>query len=31
MDNLTYRARRILGSALAWVLAGGDPARIAGT
>jgi hypothetical protein len=31
LDNLAYRARRILGSALAWLLAGGDPARIAGT
>lgn len=31
LDNLPYRARRILGSALAWVLAGGQPSRIAGT
>jgi len=31
MDNFSYRARRILGSALAWVLAGGAPCRIAGT
>ena len=31
LDNFSYRARRILGSALAWALAGGDPARIAGT
>jgi hypothetical protein len=31
IDNLPYRARRILGSALAWLLAGGDPARIAHT
>jgi len=31
IDNLPYRARRILGSALAWMLAGGDPARIATT
>lgn len=31
IDSLPYRARRILGSALAWVLAGGDPARIART
>lgn len=29
VDNLAYRARRILGSALAWVIAGGNPARIA--
>jgi hypothetical protein len=29
IDNLTYRARRILGSTLAWALAGGVPARIA--
>lgn len=28
VDNLAYRARRILPSALAWLLAGGDPARI---
>ena len=31
IDNLSYRARRILGSALAWALAGGVPARIADT
>lgn len=31
IDSLPYRARRILGSALAWALAGGDPARIART
>jgi hypothetical protein len=31
IDNLTYRARRILGSALAWALAGGAPTRIADT
>lgn len=31
LGNVPYRARRILGSALAWVLAGGDPARIANT
>jgi hypothetical protein len=31
LGNLPYRARRILASALAWVLAAGDPARIAGT
>jgi len=31
IDNLSYRARRILGSALAWTLAGGAPARIANT
>lgn len=31
LDNFSYRARRMLGSALAWVLAGGEPARIAGT
>ncbi len=29
IDNLPYRARRILGSAVAWVLAGGEPGRIA--
>jgi hypothetical protein len=29
VGNVPYRARRILGSALAWLLAGGDPARIA--
>ncbi len=29
IDNLPYRARRILGSALAWVLAGGNPDYIA--
>lgn len=28
VDNLAYRARRILPPALAWALAGGDPARI---
>ena len=31
IDKLSYRARRILGSALAWTLAGGAPARIANT
>ena len=31
MDKLSYRARRILGSALAWALAGGASARIANT
>lgn len=31
VGNVPYRARRILGSALAWLLARGDPARIAGT
>ncbi len=31
IDSLPYRARRILASALAWALAGGDPARIART
>ncbi len=31
LGNVPYRARRILGSALAWLLAGGDPARIAST
>ncbi|WP_414664587.1 DUF2339 domain-containing protein [Horticoccus sp. 23ND18S-11] len=31
LGNVPYRARRILGSALAWVLAAGDPARIANT
>lgn len=30
LGNVPYRARRILGSALAWILAGGNPARIAG-
>jgi hypothetical protein len=29
VGNVPYRARRILGSALAWLMAGGDPARIA--
>src|SRR5215210_2697666 len=29
LGNVPYRARRILGSALAWVIAGGEPARIA--
>jgi hypothetical protein len=29
LDNANYRARRILGSALTWLLAGGDAARIA--
>ena len=29
VDNLPYRARRILGSAVAWVFAGGQPTRIA--
>lgn len=29
VGNVPYRARRILGSALAWLIAGGDPARIA--
>jgi hypothetical protein len=28
IDNLGYRARRILPSALAWVLGAGDPARV---
>ncbi|MBI5692744.1 MAG: hypothetical protein HZC55_21920 [Verrucomicrobia bacterium] len=31
LDNLSYRARRILGSALAWLLAGGRPEHIAPT
>ncbi len=31
LGNVPYRARRILGSALSWLLAGGDPARIART
>ena len=31
VGHLSYRARRILLSALAWVAAAGDPARIAGT
>ena len=31
LGNVPYRARRILGSALAWVLAAGNPARIANT
>ncbi len=31
LGNVPYRARRILGSALAWLLSAGDPARIAGT
>jgi hypothetical protein len=31
LGNVPYRARRILGSALAWLLAAGNPARIAGT
>lgn len=31
LDNFSYRARRILGSALAWMLSGGQPERIAGT
>ncbi len=31
LGNVPYRARRILGSALAWLFAGGDPARIAST
>ena len=31
LGNVPYRARRILGSALAWILAGGNPARIAST
>jgi hypothetical protein len=31
IDSLPYRARRILGSALAWLLAGGRPDRIAST
>jgi hypothetical protein len=31
VGHLPYRARRILLSALAWVFAAGDPARIAGT
>lgn len=29
LGNVPYRARRILGSALAWLLAGGSPAHIA--
>jgi hypothetical protein len=29
VGNVPYRARRILGSALAWLLAGGNPAHIA--
>jgi hypothetical protein len=29
VGNVPYRARRILGSALAWLIARGDPARIA--
>src|SRR5262249_34867587 len=29
LGNVPYRARRILGSALAWLVAGGNPARIA--
>src|SRR5215207_44150 len=29
VGNVPYRARRILGSAVAWLLAGGNPARIA--
>jgi hypothetical protein len=29
LNNVPYRARRILGSALAWLLAGGQPAHIA--
>ena len=29
VGNVPYRARRILGSALAWLLAGGNPVRIA--
>lgn len=31
LGNVPYRARRILASALAWLAAGGDPARIART
>lgn len=31
LGNLPYRARRILASALTWLLAAGDPARIAAT
>jgi hypothetical protein len=31
IDSFPYRARRILGSALAWALAGGNPGRIADT
>ena len=31
LGNVPYRARRILGSALAWLIAGGNPARIANT
>lgn len=31
LGNVPYRARRILGSALAWVFSAGDPARIAHT
>jgi hypothetical protein len=31
LGNVPYRARRILGSALAWVLSAGEPSRIANT
>ena len=31
LGNVPYRARRILGSALAWIFSAGDPARIAST
>ncbi len=31
LGNVPYRAKRILGSALAWILSGGNPARIATT
>jgi hypothetical protein len=31
VGNVPYRGRRILGSALAWLVAGGEPARIANT
>lgn len=31
LGNVPYRARRILGSALAWLFSAGDPARIGGT
>ncbi|HUR58014.1 MAG TPA: hypothetical protein VM029_09925 [Opitutaceae bacterium] len=31
VGNVPYRARRILGSALAWIFAAGSPSRIAGT
>ena len=31
LGNVPYRARRILGSALAWILSAGEPGRIAST